>query len=265
MGVKNDKSMTNQHIPKNRTLAARLVIWLQTGIYWLAVYWLPLAVAVPAIIFLLAVLAPALLVDGWVGPAQTVYGWLAPHDHQLPQRSYFLFGQQGFIASYSREQVLAWGADPGNMRAFVGNPAIGFKMGLNHRMTAIFAASLLACLIWLARGGKPRLGPLAFILLALPLLIDGFSHMFSERSGAGFRAGNEWAAALTGGAFSAEFYSGTTIGTLNWWLRTITGALFGLGLTWFLLTYLSLRFAAIRRQLEPRLRRWGVLRNQGSQ
>lgn len=243
----------------HRPLAARLIIRLQQGIYWLSIYWLPLAVLVPAIIFLLAVLAPALMSAGLTAPGQTVYRWLAPHDHQLPQRSYFLFGENGLVNSYSLEQVLDWGADPYNLRAFVGNPKIGFKMGLNHRMTAIFAASLLACITWVLRGGRPKVGPLWAIILILPLLIDGYSHMLSEISGTGFRASNAWAVPLTGGAFSPQFYAGTTIGSLNWWLRTLTGVLFGLGFSWFLLTFLSIRFAAIRLQLEPKLRRLGVL------
>jgi uncharacterized membrane protein len=141
----------------------------------------------------------------------------------------------------------------------VGNEEIGFKMGLNHRMTAIFGAIVLGALVWGAAGGRPRLGPLWFILLTLPLLVDGFSHMLSENTGQGFRTTNQWAVGLTGGFFSDSFYQGSTIGTLNWLLRTVTGLLFGLGLVWFLYTYLSDRFLAVRLKLEPRLRRIGAI------
>jgi uncharacterized membrane protein len=239
---------------KPRSLAAKIVLGLQKGIYRLSIYWLPVAVLVPTTIFLLAVLAPALMSAGQTEPAATVYRWLAPHDHQLPQRSYFLFGETGLVRSYSLAQVQDWGADPVNLRAFVGNPQIRFKMALNHRMTAIFAASVVACIVWVLRGGRPKVGPLWLIIFILPLIIDGFSHRQSELSGAGFRESNAWAAALTGSAFPPEFYSGTTVGSLNWWLRTLTGVLFGLGFTWFMLTFLSVRFAAIRMQLEPKLR-----------
>jgi len=34
-------------------------------------------------------------------------------------------------------------------------------------------------------------------------------------------------------AFPAGFYTGTEIWSLNWWLRTITGILFGVGVVWF--------------------------------
>jgi len=207
----------------------------------------------------LAILAPGLMAQGQPDAAQIVYRFLAPHDHQLPQRSYFLFGQAGGVRSYSLAQVLDWGADRANLRAFVGNPVIGFKMGLNHRMTAIFMAIFLGGLGWGLAGGRPRLGPVGFLLLALPLLVDGFSHMLSENSGQGFRASNSWAIDLTGGGLPGWFYEGTTIGSLNWLLRTVTGLLFGLGLVWFLFTYMSYRFGLMRIQLETKLRRFDAV------
>lgn len=204
---------------------------------------------------MLALLAPALMSEGYTEAGQRVYGFLAPHDHQLPQRSYFLFGQNGLVQSYSLAQVLDWGADPNNLRTFVGNPEIGFKMGLNHRMTAIFVGIVLGGLIWIFAGGRPQLGWGWLLVMALPLLIDGFSHRSSELTGSGFREANLWAVSLTGGAFSPEFYSGSTIGTLNWLLRTVTGFLFGLGLVWVLFTFFGRRFAQIQAALEPKLRR----------
>jgi hypothetical protein len=40
----------------------------------------------------------------------------------------------------------------------------------------------------------------------------------------------------------------------------VTGFIFGLGLAWFLFTYLDNRFKVIRRELEPKLRRIGAIR-----
>lgn len=242
--------------PQNRrNLARGPVIFLQKLILGLSRYWYTLAILLAFGILGLAFLAPALMAAGEPQAGLTVYRWLAPHDHQLPQRSYFLFGAGAAVQSYSREQIIAWGADPGNLRAFVGNPEIGFKMGLNHRMTAIFIAIFLGGLWWGGRRGHPRLDLVWLLLLSLPLLADGLSHTASERSGLGFRAVNGWAATLTGGAFSPEFYTGSTIGSLNWLLRTVTGLLFGLGLVWFLFTYLSNRFAQIRARLGLKLKR----------
>jgi uncharacterized membrane protein len=237
-----------------------VVIFLQKTILLLARHWFVLANLLAGIILGAGFLAPALMAAEQPEAGQSVYRFLASHNHQLPQRSYFLFGQAGGIRTYSTEQLIAWGADPYNMQAFLGNPDIGFKMALNHRMTAIFIAILLGGLGWGLAHGRPRLSFVWLLLMALPLLLDGYSHMMSENSGEGFRAGNDWAVRLTGDIFPAEFYTGNTIGSLNWWLRTLTGLIFGLGLVWFLYTYFDNRFLAMRARLEPRLRRIGAIK-----
>ncbi|MFQ5611501.1 MAG: hypothetical protein ACE5H9_05155 [Anaerolineae bacterium] len=237
-----------------------LVIFLQKSILSLSRHWFLLANLVSGTILALGFLAPALMYLGLPDAGQGVYRLLAPHDHQLPQRSYFLFAQKGGVQTYSLEQVLAQGADPDSLRAFIGNPQLGFKMALNQRMTAILTAIFIGGLGWGLAGGRPRLGPLGFLLMTAPLLVDGYSHVISENSGQGFRESNAWAVGLTGGAFPPAFYAGTTFGSLNWLLRTLTGLLFGLSFAWFLFTYLSDNFAAVRKQLEPRLRRIGAIR-----
>ena len=237
-----------------RGTSRTVVIFLQKLIWLLSQKWLWLANMVSGIILFLGFLAPIFMSFGLTDAGQSVYDFLAPHNHQLPQRSYFLFGESQLITSYSLEQILAAGADIGRLQDFVGNPEMGFKMALNHRMTAIFVAIFFGGVAWGLAGRRPRLGPLWFIVLLLPLLIDGFSHLISENSGQGFRESNTWAVQLTGNAFPDKFYRETTIGSLNWLLRTITGILFGLGFVWFLFTYLSIRFQAIQLQLEPKLR-----------
>jgi uncharacterized membrane protein len=246
--------MAQMHNSRSNTTGyiRTLVILLQKGVLLLARYWFLAATLLALVILTLGFLAPAFMSMGRPGAGQAMYRFLAPHNHQLPQRSYFLFGQQAAITTYSLEEIIGFGADPQNLQAFVGNPEIGFKTALNHRMIAIFVAILLGGLGWGLAGERPRLGFVELLLLSLPLLIDGFSHMLSESSGLAFRDTNQWAVWLTGGLFSPEFYRGSTAGTLNWLLRTLTGLLFGLGLVWFLYTYLSDKFWAIRTKLEAR-------------
>jgi hypothetical protein len=83
--------------------------------------------------------------------------------------------------------------------------------------------------------------------------------MVSENSNS-YRDVNNWARLLTGNAFSETFYSGTTAGSLNWWLRTITGTLFGLGITWYLFTRFDRYFNNVQQKLEPRLRQIGAIK-----
>ncbi|RME71248.1 MAG: DUF2085 domain-containing protein [Chloroflexi bacterium] len=163
------------------------------------------------------------------------------------------------VRTYSLEQILSWGADPHNLRAFVGNAQIGYKTALNHRMLAIFTAIFFGGLLWGLRRGRPRLGPGPFLLMALPLLVDGFSHLYAETRGLTFRQTNAWAVWLTGGVFPDWFYTGSTFGSLNWLLRTVTGLLFGLGLVWFLYTYMDTQFSIMRRRLTLKLGRRSVL------
>lgn len=182
----------------------------------------------------LTAVAPLLLALGLDGPAWLLYRAYALNCHQLPQRSYFLFGPHG-IDTYSLQQVLGWGANPTNLRSFVGNPEIGFKMAMAHRTTAIFAAILMGGLVYvLFRRRAKGLSWKWYVALMAPMVLDGFSHVISEVTGLGFRQTNAWAAWLTGSAFGVAFYTGTTIGSLNWLLRTLTGALAGMASVWLL-------------------------------
>lgn len=231
-----------------------VVIFLQKGVYALSRAWFALFMSGAILFLMLGFLAPALLAEGYETAGTAVYRFLAPHNHQLPQRSYFLFAESGLVRSYSPAQLLSFGADPDGMQAFVGDARVGYKTALNHRMIAIFTGIVLGGFIWGVRRGRPRLSLFQFLFMTLPLLLDGFSHMASE-SGSGFRETNDWLALLTGGAFTAVFYSGTTIGSFNWWLRTLTGLLFGLGFVWFAFPHFAAYFRRVKVRLESRLRR----------
>jgi len=232
-----------------------LILFLQKQTLWLARHWEFVANGLFALILAGAILAPLLMSLGYTDAAQWVYRQYAPHDHQLPQRSYFLFSPDGGVKSYSLEQILNWGGNPFNLRAFVGNAGIGFKMALNHRMVALFLGLLGGGLLWSSYLWQPRITPGLLALFTFPMFFDALSHMADERLGFVLLRGNLWAVWLTGGIMPPEYYNGTTIGSLDWWLRTVTGLLFGLGTVWYLYPYLGQRFNAVRRELEPRLRK----------
>jgi len=191
----------------------------------------------------LTVVAPLLMALGLERPARLLYAAYALNCHQLPQRSYFLFGPHG-IDTYSLEQVVAWGADPAHLRRFVGNAEVGFKMAMAHRNTAIFGAIFVAGLVYALV--RRRVHPLPwkwFPVLVAPMLVDGLSHVINEITGLGFRNTNAWAAWLTGNTLAPTFYAGTGIGSLNWLLRTVTGALVGIATVWLLYPLLKKEFA----------------------
>ncbi|MGC8879125.1 MAG: DUF2085 domain-containing protein [Anaerolineae bacterium] len=203
-------------------------------------YWQLLIIVLPGFWLGLAVLAPWLMAIGLEVPARIIYRFYSLQCHQLPQRSYFLFGQAGGIQTYSLDQILAWGADINHLRAFLGNPKVGYKVAFDMRLTALYSALFVGSLLWTVFGRwLPRLKPIIYLLLILPMALDGGSHLLSEITGLGFRETNTWAIWLTGSHFSPDFYTGTTIGTLNWMLRTATGALFGLATAWFVFSHFS--------------------------
>ena len=225
--------------------------WPDRIIGWMVAHWL-LAFNVSMGLFIGGTLLPPLLMHlGLQGPARVVYTLYGLNCHQLPERSYFLFGPHG-VDTYSREQVIAWGANPDHLRGFVGNPQVGFKLGMAERNTAIYGTWFLAGIVYgLLKKRLPRLRWPLFLLLILPMALDGGSHLTSEVTRLGFRDTNAWLAGWTGGALSASFYTGTTLGSFNWLLRTLTGALFAVACVWFIYPYLDQSFAHAAPETKP--------------
>ena len=218
------------------------------GLSWSARHWLLIVNLAMALFIGGTLLAPLLMRLGLEAPARAIYVFYGLNCHQLPERSYFLFGPDG-INTYSLEQVIGWGADPAYLRGFVGNAEVGFKLGMAQRNTAIFTTALLAGLVYaLLRKRIPRLRWPFLLLLILPMALDGGSHMISEVTGLGFRDPNAWLAALTGGVLPETFYAGTTLGSFNWFMRSLTGALFAVGCVWFAFPYLERGFGTSGRK-----------------
>lgn len=111
---------------------------------------------------------------------------------------------------------------------------LGYQVAYCQRDTAIYTTIFLAGLLFglLRRRLRPLPG-WAFLLFSAPMALDGLTQ--TPRSllpSWPLREENAWAVFLTGGALPSWFYAGDAVGSLNWWLRTITGTLFGLGLAW---------------------------------
>jgi uncharacterized membrane protein len=206
-----------------------------------------------------ALVTPLLMRIGWTQPAKVLYTVYSFTCHQLPERSYFLFTPEGVLTTYEKDVVVAAGADPTNvltMREFVGTPEIGYKAAFSDRMFSMYGGALLGGVLfaWLARRGRfvEPLPVWALVLLATPMAIDGFTHLLSDLPGmafSGFRDVNAWATPLFG-AQPENFYTGSTTGTLNAWLRLVTGLLFGVGIALFAYPYLGMGFYDINEEVE---------------
>lgn len=197
-------------------------------------------------------LAPILMRAGAVGPARGIYLLYSTQCHQLPERSYFLFGPR---AMYSLSDIQSAWRDTNNpliLRQFIGDPALGWKVAWSDRMVSLYTSIFVGALLFpLVRRRLPKLPLWAFALLLLPLAVDGGSHFVSDLAGIGqgFRDNNAWLAALTGGALPATFYAGDAFGSFNWWMRLITGVLAGLAAVWLVFPLVDSMAADARREL----------------
>ncbi len=175
-------------------------------------HWLATANTMVGIFITLPWLAPVFAALGWWRLANPIYTAYMFFCHQLPERAGYLFGYQA--ANCFRDDAIY---------------VTVFVMGLLYAR---------------ARTRGPG-GPLAwmrtpirlqtFALLITPMAVDGMTHLL------GLRDDNAWFDMLTGGVFGS-FSVGDAVGTLNWWLRIITGALFGFALVRLIYPWVQVAF-----------------------
>lgn len=229
---------------------------LERGVHNISRHWILLFGIILGLYTVLPVLAPVFMQLGWTGPARLIYIIYSFLCHQLPQRSYFLFGSK---FTYSLPEIQsAWQntLNPIVLRQFIGNSEMGWKVAWSDRMVAMFASLWLFLLLWrlLSRRSKP-LPWWGLILFLLPMALDGGSHFISDLFGIGqgFRDSNAWLAILTNYAFPPGFYAGDVWGSFNSLTRLVTGLLFGLGIVWFSFPYLDGAFYQHARSLETKI------------
>ncbi len=150
---------------------------------WLTRHWLILANAFLATFATMPVLAPLLHAGGLTGSSDAIVAAYSFVCHQLPSRSYFL---------------------------------AGYQMAYCERDTAIYLTMALAGLLWARfRRQLPNLPWWGFLVLVLPIALDGFSQLLGLRES-------------------------------TWQLRTLTGSLFGLACVWFGFPLLNLNMRLLR-------------------
>lgn len=242
---------------KNRTMA----IALNRTAYAFSQRWFYWFIILSGLWVSLPWLAPVFMRLGWEGPADVIYFLYSFQCHQLPQRSFFLFGQQ---MSYSLEQIQAiWRDtfDPVILRQFIGNAEMGYKVAWSDRMVSAYTSIPIAAMLWWLFRRRLRLLPFwGFALLALPMAVDGGTHVLSDLAGIGqgFRYTNDWLVSLTNHSLPTSFYTGESLGSFNSWMRIFTGVLFGVGLVWYSIPYISNAFESTAQAISDKFARAGV-------
>lgn len=189
-------------------------------------------------------LAPILMHIGWIQPAKVIYFIYSFFCHQLPQRSFFLFGEQFTYSLSEIQNVRQFTADARILRDFIGDAGMGWKVAWSDRMVAMYTGFWFFSIIWARWLRKVNLTLPGLLLFILPLAIDGTTHLVSDMAGIGqgFRDTNFWLEQLTNGSLPVSFYQGDMLGSFNSWMRLITGSFFGLGIALFGLPYFDLAF-----------------------
>jgi uncharacterized membrane protein len=180
----------------------------------------------------------------------TVYGFLC---HQMAQRSFFLFGPKLFqMYNIADLPVKVTGLNQlGQMlvlRNFVGNDQMGWKVAWSDRMVSMYSAPLLVAIVYALlrrRGPVKPLSLWAFVLLLIPMAVDGSAHWVSDLAGIGqgFRDSNLWLATLTNHALPVSFYARDSLGSFNSLMRLLSGLAFGIAVGGLLYPYIDLAFS----------------------
>lgn len=202
-----------------------LVLFLDRQIYYLARHWLAVFNTLLGIYVMLPLLAPLLMAAGAPQIGRAIYFVYRPACHQLPERTFFLFGPR---ASYTLDELWAMGLvdhadDIFARQRFLGAAQIGWKMALCQRDIAIYGALFVGGLLFGLL--RTRLGPLSllgYLLCLVPMFIDGATQLIGLRESTPL-------------------------------LRFLTGGLMGLATVWMLYPRLEDAFVEVREQANQRV------------
>lgn len=239
-----------------------LGIRLNRVVYVFSRYWLLFTSLLIGAFTGLPWLAPLFMAGGWTGAAGAIYLFYSTQCHQMPQRSFFLFGDRIMYSLQTLQSVWQESSNPLILRQFTGNPTMGWKVAWSDRMVYMYTALFVAGLLYWPL--RRRIKPLPWwglILFLLPMGIDGTTHMISDFTGGiggGFRYTNAWLAVWTNNAFPATFYAGDALGSFNAWMRLLSGIFFGIGIVWFAYPQLQDAFAAVARRIQTKFSRAGI-------
>ncbi|MBI5943631.1 MAG: DUF2085 domain-containing protein [Chloroflexi bacterium] len=208
---------------------------------WLSLHWLKVFLVIYGLWVFTPFFAPMFMNLGWTGTGRAIYFVYSFFCHQLPERSFFSFGEKSMYSLGEIQSAWQNTANPMILRQFIGNETMGWKVAWSDRMVSFYTSVWFFAALWYPFRNKVKtLSWRGFALLLLPMVLDGGTHMISDLAGIGngFRDTNAWLAALTNSAFSPTFYAGDALGSFNSIMRFISGLLAGLAIVWLAFPYI---------------------------
>ncbi|MBM3136927.1 MAG: DUF2085 domain-containing protein [Chloroflexi bacterium] len=159
----------------------------QSFFSWFEKYYLHLILFFLLIFTLLPVLAPVLVKNGLEYPARLIYWAYSNLCHQLPYRSWFLFGEHthypldtaGLENGMDFISAFQYSGELENSRGIIGSENLGYKIAICQRDLAMYLGLLFIGIAFLIFGKKWKEIPFWVWLVfgVLPLGIDGFSQL----------------------------------------------------------------------------------------
>ncbi len=205
-------------------------IRLNRGLLFFARHWLAAFNLLVLIYVGMPFIAPTLMHVGLERQARWIYTAYSPLCHQLAFRSWFLFGEQpAYPRALAGTDFINFGQATGidendylAARAFLGNPAVGYKVALCERDIAIYGGIFLSGLAFSAVRQRVKPVPiwLWFLIGLVPIALDGGTQLLS---------------AIPLPVISALL----PLRESTPFLRTLTGGLFGLMNVWLAYPYIE--------------------------
>jgi uncharacterized membrane protein len=224
----------------------------QSIFQWIGNHWFATFLFVYGMWVFLPFLAPLFMQIGWVDVGKSIYFIYSFFCHQLPERSFFWFGEKTMYSLHEIQSAWQNTDNPMILRQFIGSEAMGWKVAWSDRMISFYTSIWFFAVVWYPFRRKVKtISWWGFILLLLPIAFDGMTHAISDLSGIGqgFRDTNIWLALLTNNSLPATFYAGDALGSFNSLMRFITGLLAGLAIVWLVFPY-SFQTQAYNQQLD---------------
>ena len=208
---------------------------------WLGEHWFGAFLVIYGLWVFVPFLAPFFMNLGWTGVGKAIYFFYSFFCHQLPERSFFFFGNKSMYSLAEIQSAWQNTANPMILRQFIGNESMGWKVAWSDRMISFYTSIWLFAALWYPfRHRVKTLSWWGFALLLLPMVLDGSTHMISDFAGIGngFRDTNAWLAILTDNSLPMTFYEGDALGSFNSLMRFISGVLSGMGIVWLAFPYI---------------------------
>ena len=108
---------------------------------WISRHWFGLFLAIYGAWVFMPFLAPVFMYLGWTGVGKTIYFIYSFFCHQLPERSFFLFGQKTMYSLSEIQSVWQNTINPLVLRQFIGNETMGWKIAWSDRMISFYSST----------------------------------------------------------------------------------------------------------------------------